>query len=83
MCSETEEPAAGSLPDRGKHGSFQGATAAVAHVAASIPVISSFALPRFTGTMQPRVAGFVNLWEPGPREARTWAVPLLRDGRES
>ena len=73
MLSETAEPAAGSLPDRGKHGNSQAATAATACGAASIPVVPSFVLSRFTGTMQPWGAGFVNLWAPGPREARVMA----------
>jgi len=61
MLSETAEPAAESLPDRGKHECFPAATAAVACGAASIPVVPSVVFSRFTGTMQPRGAGFVNL----------------------
>ncbi|GEM_PF-6614190 len=65
MLSETAELAAGALPDRGKHEGFQAATAATAHGAASIPVVPTFVFSRFTGTMQPPFAGFVNLWGAG------------------
>ena len=67
MLSETAEPAAESLPDRGKHGSFPAATAWTVDGAASIPVVPSFVFSRFTRLIQPPFAGFVNLWAPGQR----------------
>ncbi len=83
MLSETAEPAAESLPDRGKHGGFLAATAWAASGLASSHVVSPFVDSRFTSHMQPPVARFVNLWAPRLREAQTGAAPFVRDARGS
>jgi len=83
MLSETAEPAAESLPDRGKHGSFPAATAWTAVNSATIHGAPSFVVSLFTRSMQPPFGAFVNLWTPGRREARTWATGSCRHSRGS